>query len=38
MVVERGKLKEKLAYLIRFHASGNAKPQAAPPRPKAATR
>lgn len=38
MVVERGKLKDKLSYLIRFHSSGTSKTKAAPPRPKAATR
>jgi acetyl-CoA carboxylase carboxyl transferase subunit beta len=37
MVVERAKLKEKLAFLIRFHSSVK-KTQSAPPRPKAATR
>lgn len=38
MVVERGKLKSKLAFLIKFHSHSNAKAQKAPPRPKAATR
>lgn len=38
MVVERAKLKEKLAFLIRFHASGAKNTHSAPPRTKAATR
>ncbi|MBA3859379.1 MAG: acetyl-CoA carboxylase carboxyl transferase subunit beta [Cyanobacteria bacterium PR.3.49] len=38
MVVERGKLKSKLAYLIKFHSHSKSKAHTAPPRPKAATR
>ena len=38
MVVERGKLKNKLAYLIKFHSHSKTKTHSAPPRPKAATR
>lgn len=37
MVVERSKLKEKLAYLIKFHTSAK-KPQTAPQKQKAVTR
>jgi len=38
MVVERGALKNKLAYLIKFHSHSKSKAQSTPPRTKAATR
>ena len=38
MVVDRADLKQKLAYLIRFHSGAKTKSPAAPPKAKAATR